>query len=353
MAEPDSEVVTITCTELDDTIDRYRSQGFQLDALGPADDPTWAELSNGRSLILLQAGTGPALDRRGLHIPEATPELSVEHESGDGWVTGRAGMRYRDLVPGRYGGAYIASHIHIPDGGPVADYVHHHDIAYQLIFCHRGWVRVVYQDQGPSFVMNPGDCVLQPPGIRHQVLEASDDLFVVEVSCPAEHRTNVDHELTLPTAAIDVERRFGGQRFVRHEGATMGWEQSGYAMFDEQRTAIADATDGLAAVRLLRSHGHLATEPLATEPLATEPLATEPLATEPLPLDHEHDFLLLFVLRGSLGLQCPDGSTISLAEGSSVAVPPSPSATTGAGYALAEIAPDTELLEVSSSVAPS
>ncbi len=40
------------------------------------------------------------------------------------WIIGRAGMNYRDLVPGRLGGAMIASHIRIPGGGPVPDMVH-------------------------------------------------------------------------------------------------------------------------------------------------------------------------------------------------------------------------------------
>jgi hypothetical protein len=35
------------------------------------------------------------------------------------WVIGRAGMRYRDLIPGRLGGSIIASHIRILDAGPV------------------------------------------------------------------------------------------------------------------------------------------------------------------------------------------------------------------------------------------
>ena len=30
-----------------------------------------------------------------------------------------------------------------------------------MIFVRAGWVRVVYEDAGPSFVMRPGDCVLQ------------------------------------------------------------------------------------------------------------------------------------------------------------------------------------------------
>ena len=62
-------------------------------------------------------------------------------------------MTYRDLLPERLGGRFIASHITIADGGPVPDYVHHHDIRFQVIHCVRGWVRVVYEDQGPPFVL--------------------------------------------------------------------------------------------------------------------------------------------------------------------------------------------------------
>jgi hypothetical protein len=35
------------------------------------------------------------------------------------FLRGRAGMDYRDLLPGRLGGRYIASHIRIASGGPV------------------------------------------------------------------------------------------------------------------------------------------------------------------------------------------------------------------------------------------
>jgi quercetin dioxygenase-like cupin family protein len=80
-------------------------------------------------------------------------------------------MLYRDLIPGRLGGRYIASLISIPKGGPVADWVHFHRIALQLIYVRSGWVRVVYEDQGEPFVMRAGDLVLQPPQIRHRVLE--------------------------------------------------------------------------------------------------------------------------------------------------------------------------------------
>ena len=145
----------------------------------------------------------------------------------------------------------IASHITIPDGGDVPDYVHYHDVVFQLIFCHRGWVDVVYEGQGPPFRLEPGDAILQAPGIRHRVLRASPGLEVIELGSPAEHETHVDAAMALPSPDCPPDRRFGGQRFVHHERASAAWE-AGAAGLRVQETAIADATDGAADVRLLQ-----------------------------------------------------------------------------------------------------
>jgi quercetin dioxygenase-like cupin family protein len=161
-------------------------------------------------------------------------------------------MLYRDLIPDRLGGRFIASHIAIPAGGPVADWVHFHKVAFQMIFCARGWVRVVYEDQGPPFVMQPGDCVLQPPRIRHRVLEASPGLEVVEIGCPALHETLADHDLALPTGRLDHGRDFGGQVFLRHVAAQARWTALDGGL-EAQATGMAQATRGLAAVRVLRA----------------------------------------------------------------------------------------------------
>ena len=118
-----------------------------------------------------------------------------KEEDANAWGVGRAGMLYRDLASSRLGGAFIASHIRIPDGGPVPDVVHFHSVSFQLIFCQQGWVDVVYEDQGPPIKLTRGDCVIQPPGIRHRVLKASKGLEVVEIGLPAEHLTEVDHEV--------------------------------------------------------------------------------------------------------------------------------------------------------------
>ena len=158
---------------------------------------------------------------------------------------------YRDLIPGRLDGMVIASHITIPGGGDVPDYVHYHDVSFQLIFCHRGWVDVVYEGQGPPFRLEPGDAILQAPGIRHRVLRASPGLEVIELGSPAEHETHVDPAMTLPSPDSPPDRRFEGQRFVRHQRASVAW-QTGAAGLCVQETDIADATGGAADVRLLR-----------------------------------------------------------------------------------------------------
>ena len=101
---------------------------------------------NGTRLVFAEANPP-------LVIPELEPILVLNFgDDGSKWHTGRAGMQYRDLIPDRHGGRFIVSHIRIPEGGPVPDYVHHHKIHFQMIFCYKGWVKVVYEDQGLSLI---------------------------------------------------------------------------------------------------------------------------------------------------------------------------------------------------------
>ena len=161
-------------------------------------------------------------------------------------------MHYRDLIPTRLGGAIIASHIRIPDPGPVPDNVHFHAVGFQLIFCISGWVRLVYEDQGPPFILTAGSCVIQPPQIRHRVLESGKDLEVVEVGVPAEHMTTIDHVMELPTKACRPEREWEGQKFVHSgvEDAIWGdWRMPG---FEARDTGIGEGTKGVASVKVVR-----------------------------------------------------------------------------------------------------
>jgi quercetin dioxygenase-like cupin family protein len=235
------------CQDLDAAIEELRSGGFRLDVIYPADEPHTAVLTNGGTSVRLT--TKPEAAQACGVLPPLQPEFVLTRATGEA-AQGRAGMLYRDLIPGRLGGRYIASHITIPQGGPVSDWVHFHRIALQLICVRKGWVRVVYQDQGEPFVMNAGDLVLQPPGIRHQVLESSAGLEVIEVSCPALHETFADHEMNLPTGRFDPGRLFSGQRFLHHVAKNGAWRPFGGG--EAQETGVDDATCGLAEVRSIR-----------------------------------------------------------------------------------------------------
>lgn len=344
---PHGATISISGHPFDETLAFFTNElGFRLDRISPADNPTMAIVSGGGvslcldpatsesgSTLRLETGASPEVTApNGLRIefvdpavdsmtvPELVPELVISTNADEAnWVVGRAGMRYRDLIPSRLGGRYIASHIEVCDGGPVPDLVHHHAIRFQMIFCHRGWVDVVYEDQGQPFRLEPGDFVLQPPHIRHRVLESSAGAQVVEIGCPAEHDTFFDYGLDLPTETIDTDRDFGGQKFMRHQAKEMPWEPSIHPGFEVQHTAIPTATNGLANVQILRSSGETAMAPTR----------------------HDGEFWFLFVLEGSTGFAV-DGSTAAapLAAGDSVAVP------AGVTWCLRDASPDLMLLEV-------
>ena len=235
----------IVCEDLDLAIDELKLEGFRLDVIYPADNPQCAVLSSADETALVVTPEAPELPDR---LPSFEAEFVLTRASEDSGQ-GRAGMLYRDLIPGRLGGRYIASHITIADGGPVADWVHYHRITLQLIYVRRGWVRVVYQDQGEPFVMNEGDLVLQPPLMRHRVLESSAGLEVVEVSAPAVHATFADHDLELPNGS-NPGRVYGGQYFLHHVAADTPWTSADEGL--AQDTQLEIASSGLAQVRTLR-----------------------------------------------------------------------------------------------------
>lgn len=280
--------IGLTCRDLERSIDFFTSRlGFRLDMIAPADDPSTAVVSGHGATLRLERSENLAdstlrlignfaaeLEREifspdGLKVVLIDPENSVEFPKArqefsitkfDGktsWQRGRAGMLYRDLIPTRLGGAFVASHISIPDGGTVPDYVHFHKIRFQTIFCLKGWARLVYEDQGDPFLMNAGDCVLQPPEIRHRVLETSDNFEVLEVGSPAIHPTFVDHELKLPNDKIDKDRSFSGQWFHHFISAGKEWRTSNIKNVEEIDTGISESSGGKADIRILRSTGQI------------------------------------------------------------------------------------------------
>lgn len=344
--------VVLPCADLDGALGFFTERlGFRVDAIHPADAPREAVLSGYGVRLRLSSqeqGTAATLRLRcpnpaavaggateltapgGIRIvlveeepklvlPPAQPSFVVSR-MGDGaaFHVGRAGMRYRDLIPGRQGGRFIASHIQIPSGGPVPDYVHFHKVHFQMIYCHRGFVRLVYEDQGPPFLMQAGDCVLQPPRIRHRVLESAPGLEVIELGCPAEHETFADHELALPTPIPRPERDFSGQRFVHHRAAGAAWAPWRIDGFTFRDFGIAAATAGLAGAGVVRAHG----------------------AAPRHRFTHDAEFVFFYVLAGTMTLQAGAPVAQSFVGGDALVLPPA------MPYALTGCSPDLELLEV-------
>lgn len=325
--------------------------GMRLDSIFPADDPSVAVLSGhglririergadvppGRLRILtddpaafadgqtrLTAPNGTEIEVARLspqvHQPQTVHEFAVRRLADEApWVIGRAGMHYRDLIPSRLGGSIIASHIRIPDGGPVPDMVHYHTVGFQLIYCYRGWVDVLYEDQGGMMRLNAGDCVIQPPEIRHRVCHASANIEVIELGVPAEHVTTIDHDFTLPTGHGDPAREWQGQRFVHHVKDRAVWQPFRIPGFVCRDTGISAGTKGVANIQVARFEGGV------------------PPATR-----HDSDIHFTFVMEGSMVLQADGQPDRALAPGDAFVIPP------GLVTRYADSSADLEFLEAS------
>jgi quercetin dioxygenase-like cupin family protein len=338
--------------DLDATVRFFTGElGFRVEAIFPADDPSVAVISGhgvtlrldralrgdpGRLRLFCRDArelAGPAGGKRApngtwLELVEASepvvvpplsaaPVVSRARDAG-AWRVGRVGMLYRDLIPGRQGGRFIASHIRIADGGPVPDYVHYHRVAFQLIYCHAGWVRVVYEDQGPPFVMRAGDAVLQAPEIRHRVLESSAGLEVIEVSSPAEHETRADPSLALPTEAMRPERDFQGQRFALHRAEGSAWRPWRRAGWEARDFGFGSASGGRISAHVARRARALADDAQR----------------------HDRELAFTFVLRGAVSLRREQLAPERLEAGDAFVVP------AGSAHALLDASQDLELLEV-------
>ena len=280
-------------------------------------------LAGGKRELIAPNGTLIKIDhlKPAINIPPTKHEFVVSKFSDAkvSWVTGRAGMQYRDLIPSQLGGAIIASHIIIPGvGGPVPDMVHYHSVRFQLIFCYKGWCDLIYEDQGPQFRLHAGNCVIQPPEIRHRVLYSSGDSQFIEVGIPAHHMTTIDHAMTLPTDTVNHDREFNGQKFIHFKKDNAQWKPSRLKGFRFKDTGVSDATKGVASVHVVQYDGGL----------------TEWCT-------HNFDICFTFLLEGNMKLECKgDNGGHYIEAGDAFVLPPNMSTK------YSQCSGDLELLEV-------
>jgi len=340
MDQPFPGAVRVPANPVDATVDFLERLGFRLEEIAPADDPAEALMTGhglrlvldrayqgGADLVLPTGGTlapGRYLGPAGLVVEVAAPRAMNTSPPAPAFVhtrhaetpfhEGRAGLLYRDLLPSRLGGRWVASHIRVARGGPVNDRVHHHGVRLQLIYCLSGESELIYEDHGPPFPFRAGDLVLQPPGLRHRVLSASEGFEVVEVASPAWHPTSIDHSMALPMPARTPERLLSGQQFL-HAVADRCPVRPVAPGVDARDLGLDAPSGGLATARTLsfRSAGTIEVR-------------------------EADDLRFLFVVEGSGSLE--GAASATLAARDAVALPPGPVLVTGA--------PGLQVLEVAS-----
>ncbi len=98
--------------------------------------------------------------------------------------------RYRDLGIAAATNGLCQAHV-IRLIGPCTDEVrkrHYHDTELQLVYVLKGWMKNEFEGHGEQ-LMEAGSCWLQPPNIKHTVLDYSDDCEVLEIIVPADFKT--------------------------------------------------------------------------------------------------------------------------------------------------------------------
>jgi mannose-6-phosphate isomerase-like protein (cupin superfamily) len=117
----------------------------------------------------------------------------VSHLHEDDFETNglRRYAKYRDLgVAAATSGLARAHVIRFvpPFRADVVSIPHYHDVNFQLIYVLKGWLRSDFEGHG-TITMRQGSCWIQPPRIKHAVVDYSDDCEVLEVILPADFET--------------------------------------------------------------------------------------------------------------------------------------------------------------------
>jgi hypothetical protein len=116
----------------------------------------------------------------------------VKHEREEDFDAGlRSYAKYRDLDLAKATSGMVQAHVirMVPPCDPkVVSKWHHHDVDLQFVYVLKGWIKNEFEGNGVH-TMRKGTCWLQPPKIRHRVLDYSPDCELLEVVLPADFDT--------------------------------------------------------------------------------------------------------------------------------------------------------------------
>ena len=116
----------------------------------------------------------------------------ASHHRPDAFEQGlRRYAQYRDLGIAGATGGMVRAHVikMIPPCDPAeVSKRHFHDVEFQMVYVLKGWIKGEYEGAG-VVTMREGSCWLQPPKIKHSVLDYSDDCELLEIIMPADFAT--------------------------------------------------------------------------------------------------------------------------------------------------------------------
>ena len=116
----------------------------------------------------------------------------VSHHNEKDFEPGlRAYAKYRDLGIAPATAGMVQAHVIrlIPPCDPAeVSKRHYHNVDFQMVYVLKGWMKGEYEGQG-EITFREGSCWIQPPRIKHTVLDYSDDCELLEIILPAEFDT--------------------------------------------------------------------------------------------------------------------------------------------------------------------
>jgi Cupin domain len=118
--------------------------------------------------------------------------FTASHHRPDAFEQGlRRYAQYRDLGIAGATSGMVRAHVikMIPPCDPAeVSKRHFHDVEFQMVYVLKGWIKGEYEGAG-VVTMHEGSCWLQPPKIKHSVLDYSDDCELLEIIMPADFAT--------------------------------------------------------------------------------------------------------------------------------------------------------------------
>jgi hypothetical protein len=99
--------------------------------------------------------------------------------------------KYRDLGMSKATGGMVQAHVirFVPPCLPEeVSKLHFHAVEFQMVYVLKGWIKTEFDGQG-AVTMQTGSAWIQPPRIKHKVLDYSDDCEVLEIVLPADFKT--------------------------------------------------------------------------------------------------------------------------------------------------------------------